>query len=81
MQRMQPVAHASNAPSTADAKPRPRALLPLQVALRYDVYASLQPQARFLRLNEGGAHLAAAVAAFDDLDQLISALNWWVWHP
>jgi hypothetical protein len=49
----------------------------VQVALRYDVYASLAPEARFTRLNGSGEQLAAAVGAFNQLDRLIGVLNWW----
>jgi hypothetical protein len=58
----------------------PPALAPpllAQVALRYNVYASLAPEARFTRLNGSGEQLAAAVGAFNELDRLIGVLNWW----
>jgi hypothetical protein len=51
------------------------------VALRYEVYSGLHPEARYLSLSDGGAGLAAAVEDFNDLDRIIAALNWWVAAP
>lgn len=41
------------------------------------VYASLQPQAYFLKLADDGAGLQAAWSAFSRMQAAISVLNWY----
>ncbi len=46
------------------------------VALRYDVYANLQPTANYLALNAQGAQLSALVDDVNETKALIDLLNW-----
>lgn len=44
---------------------------------RYDVYADLQAEAAFLRLNSSGAYLLQLQAAFAKLQYLVNKLAWY----
>ncbi|GIL44962.1 hypothetical protein Vafri_2402 [Volvox africanus] len=48
-----------------------------EIDIRYDVYESLTPKANYLALNEAGANLINANAAFSDLRELVDMLNWY----
>ncbi|GLC33126.1 hypothetical protein PLESTB_000367500 [Pleodorina starrii] len=47
------------------------------ILIRYDVYQRLSPDANFLALQDSGANLVAANAAFSDLRELVDMLNWY----
>lgn len=47
------------------------------ISLRFDVYASLTPDANYLALNANGQNLEAAWDAFSSMDDLINILNWY----
>ncbi|KAL3132313.1 hypothetical protein ABBQ32_008891 [Trebouxia sp. C0010 RCD-2024] len=54
-----------------------RDALPFDINLRYDVYADLQAEAAFLRLNQNGIFLLQLQAAFAKLQYLVNKLAWY----
>ncbi|KXZ51016.1 hypothetical protein GPECTOR_14g257 [Gonium pectorale] len=47
------------------------------IAIRYNVYQDLAPDANFLALQDNGAHLTSANEAFSSLKELVDMLNWY----
>ncbi|KAL0022694.1 hypothetical protein WJX77_001966 [Trebouxia sp. C0004] len=54
-----------------------RDALPFDIDLRYDVYANLEAEAAFLKLNNNGVHLLQLQAAFAKLQYLVNKLAWY----
>ncbi|DBB14252.1 TPA: hypothetical protein ACH3X3_001198 [Trebouxia sp. C0006] len=54
-----------------------RDALPFDIDLRYDVYANLEAEAAFLKLNDSGVHLLQLQAAFAKLQYLVNKLAWY----
>ncbi|GMH41042.1 hypothetical protein BSKO_08952 [Bryopsis sp. KO-2023] len=50
---------------------------PFNIDLRYDVYASLNPQAAYLKLQDRGAGLVAMHNDFKSMQELVDTLAWY----